>query len=144
MANEAFVWNLDTSPISARSGRRELRNARDRGESRLERGSELPDLLRDLIELLGQLTQPRHPLPGDPSTNAIVAGQQPACPVEVPFGRKASDPLLVAGVEVLQIGVEPVGHPVALGPQLPPVPNQDPQVLELAVRTDRGQIRLGG
>jgi hypothetical protein len=132
----------DVSDLREELGRRQLGNPRYRRESRLEPASELSDLLGDLIELLGELSQPRHPVSGDPSTNAIVAGQQPSCPVDVAFGRQPTDPPLVSRVKLLQVSVEPVGHPVALGPQLPAVTHQDAQVLELAVRTDLGQIWL--
>jgi hypothetical protein len=52
--------------------------------------------------------------------------------VEVPFGGQPTDPLLVAGVELLKVRVEPVGHPVAFGPQLPTMGHQDPQIFQLA------------
>lgn len=71
----------DFPDLGEKLGHRELGNPRDRGKPCAQRRTEVTDLQGDLIEPLGQLSKSRHPLPGNPSTNPIVAGQQPAAQI---------------------------------------------------------------
>jgi integrase/recombinase XerD len=113
---------------------RELGDTLDRGETALAGRTERPDLVADLLERSRQLPQAGHARAGHPGPDAAGGGEEPSRAIEVPSAGQPSDPLLVARVEVLQIGVPSVGHAIPLRAQLTPMVDQHPQVFERAIR----------
>ena len=86
-----------------------------------------------------QLTKPGDPLPGDASPNAPIIAHQSAGSIHVSGGRQTTDLVLVAGMELFQVGVKQACDSGPLRLQLPTVANQHPQLFHCTIRTNRWQ-----
>src|SRR6266540_2146151 len=73
----------DVADLGEQLRRGQFGHARNGGETGVEGRGQLPDLLRDLLELSRQLSEPDHPLTCDSSPDLPVAGEQASGPIQV-------------------------------------------------------------
>jgi len=84
MANWALVrYLVMVADLGEQLRRGQFGHARNGGETGVEGRGQLPDLLRDLLELSRQLSEPDHPLTCDSSPDLPLAGEQASGPIQV-------------------------------------------------------------